>query len=393
MKEVEPLQEEDQGKPRIEAGTQATQSEAKLEPHLHSDEQSIWDSLPKCSLPTPYVDLSVEPAEDEHRAFLKGIPVAEDGDLIVLSARLKSFKSSVVAALACSTSDDRDTDCLGFNIKGNGVFLIFDTEQSENEIRTQAKAMRQRLGVDTLPNMIKVIGLRDYTPSDRMLFIKDAIVRNIHHGIVAMAIDGVSDLCRNPNDIEESSAVVNFLTVAASKSSAPLFGVIHLNHGDRDAAGGGRGHLGKEMERKAKSVLCIEKDKEGVGTIYAATTRKQSIPKEHGQRIGFSQSKMMVVSLEDTAAEVKEAEKVERLKEMLYRIQGRTDMLSWKYNTFIAELMEDGEKCSDATAKRRRKSMLDCGILKHDGSTGILTSLLKDRLTAKNVKNPSPRAA
>ena len=338
----------------------------------------IWDLIHEVKHSTPYIDLTVEPIENDFRAFLMGVPIAEDGDLIVLSARLKSFKSSVIAALACSTVDDESVDCLGFTIRGDGVFLVFDTEQSENEIRYQAKSMRHRLGVASLSDRIKIVGLREFAPSDRLAMIKHAIMENMARGIVGIAVDGVSDLGGSVNDDENATNIVNFLTVAASRANAPLFGVIHLNHGDRDAAGGGRGHLGKEMERKAKSVICIEKDADGIGTIYAATTRKKTIPKAQGQRIQFCEYRQMVVSIEGTKKDEKDAEKLEELRELLYEVQDRTGALSWNKKTIVLEIIKVNGQ-SEKTAQRRVSDMENACLLEYSGQPVKVVSLLGAR--------------
>jgi hypothetical protein len=306
------------------------------------------------------------------------VPIAEDGDLIVVSARLKSFKSSVVAALACAAFQDDSADCLGFSLQGNGVFLIFDTEQSENEILSQAKAMRKRLGVKDLDEHIKIMRLREFAPTDRLAMIKNAIIENLDGGIIGIAVDGVSDLGGSINDDENGTKIVNFLSVAASRANAPLFGVIHLNHGDKDASGGSRGHLGKEMERKAKSVICIEKSNDGIGVIYAATTRRKTIPKAHGQRIEFCEQKSMVVSIEGTRQDIKNAEKVDELREMLYAIQDETGALGWIRKDLIS-IIKKMTKKSERTASRRVIDMVEACLLKVSQTNGNVVSQLGDR--------------
>ena len=347
------------------ASTVAT-PEAKTEPDK-ALAVSIWDQVPAAPIATPYIDLDTEPEADDFKAFLKGVPLAEDCDLVVISARLKSFKSSIVAAMACSLVADDETDCLGFKLRGNGAVLIFDTEQSTKEIQNQSKAMRRRLGVASTPEQIKIVGLREYAPIDRMKIIKAAIEEQDE--IAAVVVDGASDLCGNVNDPETSSTVVQFLMVAAVKANAPLFGVIHLNHSDREAMGGGRGHLGKEMERKAKSVVCVEKDSDGIGTIYAATTRRQPVSRDNGQRVQFCSEQNMVVSIEGTKADVKKAEKTDELIELADAVKIDTGTHVWKYSQLCKAIMSV-EGVKDRTAKRRIKEMVQAEIVTHSELTG-----------------------
>lgn len=324
--------------------------------------ESIWDKVPKTPIATPYIDLDEEPGVDDFKAFLKGVPLAEASDLVVISARLKSFKSSIVAAMACSLVAGDDVDCLGLKIRGEGVVLIFDTEQSTKEIQSQSKTMRRRLGVDKTPDRIKIIGLREYAPSDRQKLIKAAIMENQAGGIAAVVVDGASDLCGNVNDPESSSDIVSFLMVAADQAAAPLFGVIHLNHSDRDAMGGGRGHLGKEMERKAKAVICVEKDAEGIGTIYAETTRRQPITKKQGQRVKYCQDAHMVVSIEGTRADADQAEKISDLRDLIAIIINDTGTHVWKY-TQLCQAIMTASGAKERTAKRRINELVDSGMV------------------------------
>ena len=346
--------------------------------------ESIWDKVPKTQIVTPYIDLDVEPGSDDFKAFLKGVPLAEDADLVVISARLKSFKSSIVAAMACSLVAGDDVDCLGLKIRGNGVVLIFDTEQSTKEIQSQSKTMRRRLGVSTTPDRIKIVGLREYSPSDRQKIIKAAIVENMTGGIAAVVVDGASDLCGNVNDPEASSDVVSFLMVAAVQAEAPLFGVIHLNHSDRDAMGGGRGHLGKEMERKAKAVICVEKDADDIGLIYAQTTRRQPIPKNHGQRVKYCQDSNMVISIKETKAEIKQAEKAEDLRELLYSIQDKTGMLGWGRKEFEAHVSDVTGK-SEKTGYRRTIELINACLVRVSGTNGNVVSTIGARTKTENA--------
>ena len=327
--------------------------------------ESIWDKVPKTPIATPYIDLDEEPGVDDFKAFLKDVPLAEASDLVVISARLKSFKSSIVAAMACSLVAGDDVDCLGLKIRGEGVVLIFDTEQSTKEIQNQSKAMRRRLGVASTPERIKIVGLREYAPVDRMKIIKAAIEEQ--DDIAAVVVDGASDLCGNVNDPETSSTVVQFLMVAAVKANAPLFGVIHLNHSDREAMGGGRGHLGKEMERKAKAVVCVEKDADGVGTIYAATTRRQPVSKDNGQRVQFCSDRNMVVSIEGTKAEAKQSQEAEEMMHLIDELKDVTGTHVWKYSQ-LWKAIGDVEGLKERAAKKRIEKMLNAEVLQKSSS-------------------------
>lgn len=345
----------------------------------------IWDNVATFTDPIPYVDTDREPTPEDFKVFLKGQPIGEDGDLIATAARLKSYKTSVVNAIAAATAQDPDADTLGFRLKGKGTFLLFDTEQSDRDIQVQSQAIRKRLDLQKTPAEIKIVGLREHRKETRLSVIKTAIEEHAERGIIAVAIDGISDLAKSINDDEDAERVISFLLVAAKKADAPLFAVIHLNHSDRNGEGGGRGHLGKELERKAKTVIYIEKSKDDVGTIYCPATRRKPIPKKDGQRIAYDEDAGMVVSLNQTPDEIKTAEKDAELKATLLKVEEITGAKAWTRPDLIDEILEierlakgAKEKATKKTGNNRVNSMLDSGLLKVSQENGNLISLLDD---------------
>lgn len=84
-------------------------------------------------------------------------------------------------------------------------------------------------------------------------------------GVLAVIIDGGADLLHSVNDEAESNAMVARLVSTAGQIEAPVIVVIHENHGAEKA----RGHLGSQLERKAESVIRMEKDREGITSVWA----------------------------------------------------------------------------------------------------------------------------
>ena len=344
----------------------------------------LWDTIPSYPGTIPFVDCDKDPEPAADRVLLKGIPIGRDGDLVGISARLKSFKTSTLNGILSAVVAGGAVDTLGFEVRSGGIALLFDTEQSVDEIRGQAQSLRKRLGVKKMPIRIKIVGLRDYLPLMRIAIIKHTIEAHLSDGISLIGIDGISDLGGSVNDDENATRIINFISVAASVGQCPLFAAIHLNHSDRDAQGGGRGHLGKELERKAKTVLYIDKDANSVGTIYFDTARKKTLPKAHGQRIHYCEEKHMVVSLNQTQGEIKEAEKMEERAVTLRAVMARTEMLAWHRKDLIEEILEverlaagNKKKAHAKTGNNRVNDMIKAGFLKHDSEKGILTSTLK----------------
>jgi hypothetical protein len=75
-----------------------------------------------------------------------------------------------------------------------------------------------------------------------------------HYDIVV--IDGIADLQRNTNDLEESDALVAELMALSTRAGTHIICVLHTNPGSDKA----RGHLGSSLQRKAESVLFVHRD-------------------------------------------------------------------------------------------------------------------------------------
>jgi hypothetical protein len=95
-----------------------------------------------------------------------------------------------------------------------------------------------------------------------------------------VVIDGIADLCTSPNDEAESLELVSQLMALAHTYAAPIIAILHENPSTQEAKT--RGHLGSELNRKAFANLRIDKDTEGISTLYGTDMRKRDIPKEHG---------------------------------------------------------------------------------------------------------------
>jgi hypothetical protein len=83
----------------------------------------------------------------------------------------------------------------------------------------------------------------------------------------------------------------------------------------------------------------------------------------------------MVVSIQGTLGEAKQAEKLEEWTRLLYDIQAKTGMLAWKHGVLAKEIAE-AENRTTKTGKNRIKEFLEAGILKHDSATGNYLSML-----------------
>jgi hypothetical protein len=113
--------------------------------------------------------------------------------------------------------------------------------------------------------------------------------------IYAVILDGVADLCEDVNDSAESNALVAELHGLAIYATAPIIAVMHRNEGDK-ADSAARGHLGKQLARKAETNLRLEQ-KEGVSYVFADRNRGAPILTDEGPAFKWAAPSMMHLSV------------------------------------------------------------------------------------------------
>jgi len=227
------------------------------------------------------------------------------------------------------------------------------------------KAMK-RASASNLPTWIRSYSLADLPTTQRRqhLAAEMAAARREHHGIRFAIIDGVADLIHDPNDSKEAFGLIEELHRLAIRYDTSIIGILHLNPGSDFKT---RGHLGSQLERKAESVIALEKEKSGVVTVYLKEARHGYLPKDLGPRFGWDQHSGRHELVIGTRREAKAA--AEREEEMPEFTDLATNIVkingARKYGDFIGDLKKlRGGK--DALAKRIFKKMRNYKIIEQD---------------------------
>jgi hypothetical protein len=139
--------------------------------------------------------------------------------------------------------------------------LWVDTEQSEMHVHRVVDRIMTMTGAKLSGSKreprLETLKLREASPSERCAILMDAIE---HYGSFLpfdlIVIDGIADLQRNTNDLEESDALVNALMRLSTETNTHIICVLHTNPGSDKA----RGHLGSSLQRKAESVLYVHRN-------------------------------------------------------------------------------------------------------------------------------------
>ena len=138
--------------------------------------------------------------------------------------------------------------------------MFYDTEQSEVQLFKNVSNLLARAGQKEKPEELKAFCLTGMSRKERL----NAIIQSMdkfyyqYGGIQLVVIDGIADLVKSANDEAESVAVIDELYRLAGIYNTCILCVLHFVPNGLKL----RGHLGSELQRKAATILSIEKDDE-----------------------------------------------------------------------------------------------------------------------------------
>ncbi len=214
-----------------------------------------------------YLDLS-EPDEKPKFMFSIGekstIPV---GELIAVTGQAKVGKSQFIYYLIGIM--------LAGELRGSvkalhpcKKILLFDTEQSEYSVKRCCRQALRFAGLQTDRSDPRFwpFSMRKLSIEERIAAISEAIKQE-HPDIVF--IDGIRDLLKDFNNIEESHKVIQVLLELIEETGCTIVTVLHQNKGENTNM---RGHLGTELMNKLFDCFEVEK-KEGVFCVKCAISR------------------------------------------------------------------------------------------------------------------------
>jgi hypothetical protein len=240
---------------------------------------------------------------------INGVPIATAGNIETISGPAKSGKTSLKSGLVASTyaAPDADTlSCGSSNPNGYAVIDI-DSEQSLYDHQQQNKLTSRRAG-RPVPLWVKSYCLTGFSADEIRQAIPFLLERNKREfgGIHSLILDGGADALHDVNDPGESNELIAEHHALAIKYACPIFIIIHENPGENNRKM--RGHYGSQAERKAETNLRVEKDEDGICTVWAEKTRHKPIPKKSGPRFQWDSDSQMHRSIESQADAKADAE-------------------------------------------------------------------------------------
>ena len=182
------------------------------------------------------------------------------GDMINIFGARKSKKTGIAMAATSCFLEGGNGKSLKFRAQSEGKNIVhFDTEQSKYYAQRVGREMIYQAGLNPSkePSNLYTFSIRHKNKIDRLNFIKDVLYNQVDN-VGVVLLDGIVDVCRNYNDLEESSDIVTFFENASMSKQFLLQNIIHAARSTGDA----RGHLGGELLNKGTANLKVTAEKD-----------------------------------------------------------------------------------------------------------------------------------
>lgn len=206
------------------------------------------------------VDMSKELPDEQPLISIDGNCICSRGNISAICGEAKSkktFLASAIVASAMAIPYDKLNNFKNVDKDMNLNVLWVDTEQSERHVRKVVERISvmtgAKMGGAVAEPRLMTLSLRELSPMDRYVVMTEAIKR---YSFDLIVIDGIADMQRNTNDLEESDALVGALMTISTNTNTHILCVLHTNPGSDKA----RGHLGSSLQRKAETVIYVHRN-------------------------------------------------------------------------------------------------------------------------------------
>ena len=319
------------------------------------------------------VDTSKELPEEQPLISIDGNCICSRGNISAICGEAKSKKTFLASALVASAMAIPYNGLNNFkNVEKdmNMNVLWIDTEQGERHVRRVIDRISVMTGakmggLNAEPRLM-TLSLRELSPMDRYIVMTEAIKRYPFDLIV---IDGIADLQRNTNDLEESDALVGMLMALSTNTNTHILCVLHTNPGSDKA----RGHLGSALQRKAETVIFVHRNGE------SSVVEPQFCRNEPFERFAFHISEEGIPEICD----IPQSEAFDMNKRII-------DILSTEYGGVVeratlSKKIVELLGLNTPSAKMRIKRLIDKGQLSAEGN---LVRIPGNKVTSKGGVTP-----
>ena len=249
-------------------------SEGTLQSDALSEAYTKLERLCKWSVSSSWAstvfDYTVQAPNPSPLISINGTGIISRENLAVLTGRPKTCKTTFLTAIIASCLSGKEI--LSIKSLPYVSILLTDTEQSAFHLSKQCDRVFRLGGLEKAKRHdFTVLGLRSYEPTERFRLITEAVDAKKPDLII---IDGAADLIEDTNNLESSEKLVSNLLTMASKYNCGLITIVHSNPSSDKV----RGHLGSCLERKAESIILL--DRTGINRIKLRPKETRNKPFE-----------------------------------------------------------------------------------------------------------------
>ncbi len=228
------------------------------------------------------IDFANPPEKAQEVIFVNDVPLGTQGNLLCVTGGEGTGKSNYVAALIAGALAEQgvQVDTLGVSVSeniGKKAVLLYDTEQSEVQLYKNTGSLLKRAKLyPNMPKHFNAFYLTAMSRKERLQSIEQSMDMYYHQygGIHLVVIDGIADLIRSANDEVESIAIIDNLYRLAGIYKTCIICVLHFIPNGMKL----RGHIGSELQRKAATILSIEKDDDPTVSVVKALKVRDGSP-------------------------------------------------------------------------------------------------------------------
>jgi hypothetical protein len=183
------------------------------------------------------------------------------GDIVCVTGAEGSGKSKFTTSLILRSilgMSNNEGLFLQSNTEGKAC-VLFDTEQTKYQLYNNVRQAMESVNISIVPDYVYVFSLVEVARQERWHYI-ELTLRELyykHGGIHLIVIDGIADMIDSVNMETPAIKLLEDLMQLASVYSVLVICVIHFLENGMKL----RGHLGSELQRKASSILLVERKK------------------------------------------------------------------------------------------------------------------------------------
>lgn len=188
---------------------------------------------------------------------IQGKNIGTSQSIVVFQGLPKQGKSLFITSAAASAYTTWEIFDMKLTFPKDRKRLCYiDTESSDYDYYRVLERIRKQMVEPKLPYNFDSFLFREDTPSDIMQMTELYLKNNPDCSI--LIIDGILDLISDFNSVEQSFYLVQWLKRITKVHDLLIIAVLHLGKKDQNSIG----HIGSYLDRKAQSVLKIEKNKQ-----------------------------------------------------------------------------------------------------------------------------------